>query len=216
MRRSRPSTARRLAGPGVSRRQVSGPVGVVPEVGSGRQGLPGRPQDGPGRRPPADRRGRPRARRRALAQGIGWSLRMAKRRTVSAGRSATVAELVLLAAPAEARLVATRRLLDPHRLLLLLGVVRVEGLRVRGKRVGDRLGLGGDRGGQRGAERLGALDRVLGGAVLQAAGQWVRGGVFGDDLEVGDVADEVVLRSRPSSPRTCRSPRAATRRGGSC
>ena len=28
-----------FAGPGVSRRQVSGPVGVIPEVGFGRQGL---------------------------------------------------------------------------------------------------------------------------------------------------------------------------------
>src|SRR5207245_6840493 len=100
-------------------------------------------------------------------------------------RSTAVTELVLLAAPAEAGVVAAGSLLHPDgRLddLLLLGL---------GHGGGHAAGRGFSGGGR--PQRLGALDRVFGGGVAEPAGRRMRAGLVLDHLEVEDVAHEVVL-----------------------
>src|SRR4051794_33082529 len=99
--------------------------------------------------------------------------------------SAAVAELVLLAAPAVAGVVAAGGLFDPDGRLGRLGVVS------------DLLGVDQTTGGRfrrsGRPQRLRALDGALGGRVLEPAGGLLGRGLLLPDLGGGDVADEVVL-----------------------
>ena len=77
---------------------------------------------------------------------------------------------------------------------------------------GELLGRHRRRGGAHGA---GALHRILGGAVAHAFGRRrPRRLLHRRDLQVRHVARRTGPGSGPSSPRTCRSPHAATRRAG--
>src|SRR5207253_11488132 len=99
--------------------------------------------------------------------------------------SAAVAELVLLAAPAEAGFVAAGDLVDPDGL-------RHGSLAVAGHRLGVDVATGGGLRRARRPHRLRALHRALGRRALEPAGALRRGRLLPDHLQVEDVADEVV------------------------
>src|SRR5262249_43365207 len=117
-------------------------------------------------------------------------------REIAHGESAPVTELVLLAAPAEARLVAARRLLDPNRLLLHHLALRHDRLTVldpaahrHGAVVLRDLHVSRNHGGRDGVL---SLHRALGRAVRDVAEVAPRL-LVDDDLEMEHVANEVIL-----------------------
>src|SRR5262249_2831110 len=110
------------------------------------------------------------------------------------GPSAAVAELVLLAAAAEARLVAARRLLDTDRLLGNVATVRrdlaLDGALELPVEVDDL--LLGDHGRGRGAHRAGTGVGAVGSAVTQSAGCRSTRCLVDRDREVHHIGHEVV------------------------
>ena len=155
---------------------------------------------------------RARRRRAGAARRGRRRSRASRRRERTPAASATVAELVLLAAPAVAGLVAARRLLDPHRLAVAASVGRRRGSAAVAERSASSLGAAARSRRRRGARPSPApgprraLYCTLRGAARLAPRR--------RPARCDHVADEVVLDAAPSSPRTCRSPRAATRRAG--